>query len=83
MHAKLAVADRRVLLVTSANLTPSGVGCAPAGQGAPGQGNIEAGLLITGGPAPARVVEPLARLQSRGALTRCRTGQAGARTRQT
>ena len=26
MHAKLAVADRRVLFVTSANLTQSGVG---------------------------------------------------------
>ena len=40
MHAKLAVADRSVLLVTSANLTQSGVAK-----------NIEAGLLIRGGPA--------------------------------
>ena len=37
MHAKLAVADRRVLGVTSANLTQSGVAK-----------NIEAGLLIRG-----------------------------------
>jgi phosphatidylserine/phosphatidylglycerophosphate/cardiolipin synthase-like enzyme len=40
MHAKLAVADRRVLLITSANLTRSGV-----------TKNIEAGLLIRGGTA--------------------------------
>jgi Phosphatidylserine/phosphatidylglycerophosphate/cardiolipin synthases and related enzymes len=42
MHAKLAVADRRTLLVSSANLTQSGVGK-----------NIEAGLLIRGGTAPS------------------------------
>ena len=40
MHAKLTVADRRVLLVTSADLTQSGVAK-----------NIEAGLLIRGGTA--------------------------------
>ena len=42
MHAKLAVADRRVLFVTSANLTQSGV-----------TKNIEAGLLVRGGTAPS------------------------------
>jgi hypothetical protein len=39
----LAVADRHVLFVTSANLTQSGVAK-----------NIEAGLLVRGGTAPAR-----------------------------
>ena len=43
MHAKLAVADNEVLLVSSANLTQSGI-----------SKNIEAGLLVRGGPAPAR-----------------------------
>ena len=38
MHAKLAVADRRVLVITSANLTASGV-----------TSNIEEGVLIRGG----------------------------------
>jgi hypothetical protein len=46
MHAKLAVADRRVLLVTSANLTQSGVAK-----------NIEAGLLS----AAARRCPPIER----------------------
>jgi len=43
IHAKLAVADRCVLFVISANLTQSGVGK-----------NIEAGLLVRGGTAPLR-----------------------------
>ena len=38
MHAKIAVADRRVLLGSSANLTQSGFDT-----------NIEAGLLVHGG----------------------------------
>ncbi len=59
MHAKLAVADRRVLLVTSANLTQSGVAK-----------NIEAGLLIRGGTAPVRVAEHVDALRSNGYLTR-------------
>jgi phosphatidylserine/phosphatidylglycerophosphate/cardiolipin synthase-like enzyme len=59
MHAKLAVADRRVLLVTSANLTQSGVAK-----------NIEAGLLIRGGTAPARAAEHVDALRSSGKLTR-------------
>jgi phosphatidylserine/phosphatidylglycerophosphate/cardiolipin synthase-like enzyme len=37
MHAKVAVADRRVLLVSSANLTVSGI-----------DENIEAGVLVRG-----------------------------------
>ncbi|MEU0960793.1 DISARM system phospholipase D-like protein DrmC [Micromonospora aurantiaca] len=65
MHAKIAIADRRVLLVSSANLTQSGVNL-----------NIEAGLLVHGGTAPRRAAEHIAELQSRGVLTRLRsTGQ--------
>ncbi|MFG3604351.1 DISARM system phospholipase D-like protein DrmC [Micromonospora chersina] len=59
MHAKIAVADRRVLLVSSANLTQSGV-----------NKNVEAGLLVHGGTAPQRAAEHIAELQSRGVLTR-------------
>jgi phosphatidylserine/phosphatidylglycerophosphate/cardiolipin synthase-like enzyme len=59
MHAKLAVADRRVLLVTSANLTQSGV-----------TKNIEAGLLIRGGTAPVRAAEHIDALRSTGILAR-------------
>lgn len=59
MHAKLAVADRRTLLVSSANLTQSGV-----------TNNIEAGLLVTGGPAPERAAEHLLELQAHGVLKR-------------
>lgn len=56
-HAKLAVADRRVLLVSSANLTQSGV-----------NRSIEAGLLVRGGTVPVRVAEHVAELQRRGVL---------------
>jgi phosphatidylserine/phosphatidylglycerophosphate/cardiolipin synthase-like enzyme len=59
MHAKLAVADSQVLLVTSANLTQSGIGK-----------NIEAGLLVRGGAAPARATEHVRELQSTGVLER-------------
>jgi phosphatidylserine/phosphatidylglycerophosphate/cardiolipin synthase-like enzyme len=59
MHAKLAVADRRILLVTSANLTQSGVAK-----------NIEAGLLIRGGTAPLRAAEHVDALRASGDLAR-------------
>jgi phosphatidylserine/phosphatidylglycerophosphate/cardiolipin synthase-like enzyme len=59
MHAKLAIADRRVLLVSSANLTASGV-----------TKNIEAGLLITGGAAPVRAAEHITALRASGDLIR-------------
>ena len=59
MHAKLAVADRRVLLITSANLTQSGV-----------WKNIEAGLLIRGGSAPQRAAEHVDALRASGELAR-------------
>ncbi|MEU0078798.1 DISARM system phospholipase D-like protein DrmC [Micromonospora tulbaghiae] len=66
MHAKIAVGDRRVLLVSSANLTQSGV-----------SRNIEAGLLVRGGTAPQRAAEHIAELQSRGVLTRLRPAGQG------
>ncbi|WNZ08703.1 DISARM system phospholipase D-like protein DrmC [Streptomyces sp. 11x1] len=56
-HAKLAVADRRVLLVGSANLTESGV-----------RRNLEAGVIVTGGTAPQRAAEHIRELQRRGIL---------------
>ena len=59
MHAKLAVADRRILLITSANLTQSGVAK-----------NIEAGLLIRGGTAPVRAAEHVDSLCASGDLSR-------------
>ncbi|MGW3314375.1 DISARM system phospholipase D-like protein DrmC [Streptomyces fungicidicus] len=73
-HAKLAVADRRTLLVGSANLTESGV-----------RRNIEAGVLVTGGPAPERAAEHIRELQRRKKLVRLdssagvqgRTGRRG------
>jgi len=59
MHAKLAVADRHILLITSANLTQSGV-----------SNNIEAGLLVRGGTAPVRVAEHVDALRASGDLIR-------------
>lgn len=59
MHAKIAVADRRVLLTTSANLTQSGAGA-----------NLEAGLLVRGGSAPARAAEHVDHLIAAGTLAR-------------
>lgn len=63
MHAKLAVADRRVLLVSSANLTHSGA-----------EQNVEAGVLVRGGSAPRRAAEHIAALRARGVLTRLDDG---------
>ncbi len=64
MHAKIAVADRRALLVSSANLTQSGVDT-----------NIEAGLLVHGGAAPQRAAEHLDRLVAEGILARLFVGR--------
>jgi phosphatidylserine/phosphatidylglycerophosphate/cardiolipin synthase-like enzyme len=63
MHAKIAVADRHTLLVTSANLTQSGVAT-----------NIEAGLLVHGGHAPRRAAEHVSHLIATGVLVRLRAG---------
>jgi phosphatidylserine/phosphatidylglycerophosphate/cardiolipin synthase-like enzyme len=59
MHAKLAVADRAVMLVTSANLTQSGVAK-----------NIEAGLLVRGGSAPRRAAEYVDALRAKREISR-------------
>lgn len=57
LHAKCALADSAVLLVSSANLTESAM-----------TSNIELGLLVKGGPLPARVGEAFDGLRSSGAL---------------
>ncbi|MGH3983248.1 MAG: DISARM system phospholipase D-like protein DrmC [Pseudonocardiaceae bacterium] len=67
MHAKLAVADRRVLFVSSANLTQSGVAK-----------NIEAGLLARGGHAPRRVAEHITELKASHVLDRLAVSTLGA-----
>jgi phosphatidylserine/phosphatidylglycerophosphate/cardiolipin synthase-like enzyme len=63
MHAKIAVADRRTLLVSSANFTQSGT-----------VDNIEAGLLVRGGTAPRRATEHLEALVGSGTLARLAVG---------
>lgn len=65
MHAKVAIADRTALLVSSANLTQSGVNA-----------NIEAGLLVRGGTAPRRAAEHIDELKAQGILERLRIGAA-------
>lgn len=67
MHAKLAVADRQVLLVSSANLTQSGVAK-----------NIEAGLLVRGGHAPRRAAEHIVELKANHVLDRLSVTGRGA-----
>jgi phosphatidylserine/phosphatidylglycerophosphate/cardiolipin synthase-like enzyme len=59
MHAKLAIADGKTLLVSSANLTQSGV-----------SDSLEAGLLVRGRTAPERALEYVRDLQARGLLQR-------------
>lgn len=66
MHAKLAVGDRRTLLVSSANITQSGVST-----------NIEAGVLVHGGTAPLRAAEHVAQLMAAGVLARLVVGEPG------
>jgi phosphatidylserine/phosphatidylglycerophosphate/cardiolipin synthase-like enzyme len=58
MHAKLAVVDRRVLFVTSADLTQSRA-----------NKNSEAGLLVRGA-APRRAAEHVDVLRACGGLVR-------------
>lgn len=59
MHAKLALADRSVLLATSANLTTSGL-----------TSNFEIGILVRGGEAPGRATDHLTGLMAAGVLQR-------------
>ncbi|MEU0368689.1 phospholipase D-like domain-containing protein [Streptomyces sp. NPDC006283] len=56
-HAKIAVADRRILFLGSANLTESAA-----------LRNMEAGVLVRGGDAPQRAAEHMAELQRTGVL---------------
>jgi len=59
LHAKVAIADGRVMLVSSANLTEYALTL-----------NMELGVLIHGGPAPGRVAEHLGRLVELGTFRR-------------
>lgn len=59
MHAKLAVADGRALLLTSANLTQSGT-----------LDNLEAGVVLRGGTGPRRALEYVRELQATDQLQR-------------
>lgn len=59
LHAKVAVADRTVALVTSANLTKRAAG-----------DNLEAGLLVRGGDIPLRLVDHVNQLLQQGILRR-------------
>jgi phosphatidylserine/phosphatidylglycerophosphate/cardiolipin synthase-like enzyme len=58
MHAKIAIADQTTLFVTSANLTASGI-----------SNNVEAGVLIRGGEAPAGQANISTPLRRDGYLT--------------
>ena len=57
LHAKTAVADDHIALVTSANLTGLAI-----------SENMELGLLIRGGPVPGRLRSHFAELIARGYL---------------
>jgi len=59
LHAKFAVADRRQLLVSSANLTEFAFNL-----------NIELGVLLTGGVAPAEATAQIDQLVRLGILRR-------------
>lgn len=59
LHAKLAVADDRILFLSSANLTAASA-----------ERNIEAGILLNGGPMPGRIADHIRELQRRGVLAR-------------
>ncbi len=59
LHAKVAVADGRVMLVSSANLTEYALTL-----------NMELGVMVHGGAAPGRVAEHLGRLVEQGTFRR-------------
>jgi phosphatidylserine/phosphatidylglycerophosphate/cardiolipin synthase-like enzyme len=54
LHAKVAIADRRVMLISSANLTEYAMTL-----------NMEMGILVRGGPLPAQVESHLRKLVER------------------
>lgn len=57
MHAKAAIADEHLALITSANLTGLAIAA-----------NMELGLLVSGGPAPARLARHFRQLMIDGVL---------------
>lgn len=65
MHAKTAVADGRVALVTSANLTDYAL-----------ERNMELGLLVTGGTIPQRIEAHFDELIRREELQPCEVGRS-------
>jgi len=67
LHAKFAVADRQRLLVSSANLTEFAFNL-----------NIELGVLLTGGSAPAEAAAHLDRMIQLGVF--CRQSPAASRS---
>lgn len=60
MHGKIAVADRRLALVSSANLTGRAL-----------SSNLELGVLVEGGLVPARIVDYVDELAEANILGRC------------
>jgi phosphatidylserine/phosphatidylglycerophosphate/cardiolipin synthase-like enzyme len=58
LHAKCALADRKMLLVSSANFTENALLL-----------NMELGLLVTGGPLPEQVYAHFQSLEARGDLS--------------
>ena len=65
LHAKCACADDNLMLLSSANLTPHGLGL-----------NLELGVLIRGGETPRTVRERFGRLHRDGVLVRVRGADA-------
>lgn len=57
LHAKIALVDRSVALITSANLSWTAA-----------NDNLEAGLILRGGAIPAQLADHLTRLRDRGDL---------------
>ena len=57
IHAKCAVADERLAVISSANLTRWAL-----------EANMELGILIHGGAAPERIAQHLTELEAAGVL---------------
>ena len=66
LHAKCAVADGRILFISSANLTEYAMAL-----------NMELGVLINGGELPGRVVDHFGRLIENGTLRRMQQQEQG------
>ena len=66
LHAKVAVADRAIAFVTSANLTGSAI-----------ESNLECGLLVHGGLTPRRLADHFGALMREGVLRPLTGGVVG------